>query len=662
MLVITAAGEAIGWPFLRGPLEQQLTRRLQTAVKIDGPFHMRLVWRPQLAAARLFVANAPTFNTPHLIEAEKLQVSWRWADLWSRAPHAPWPLRQLTAQRLDAHLVRLSDGQTNWQPRAEAQTQKGPMQKEASVLPVATRHLALGSGQLSWRDDVLQTRVAAQFMLRDDANAPDAFQGRASGTWQGQPLALEAASGNVQALVGSTGNEQPLVPVFVQGRWGQTEARFRGIAGDMLDGASLNGSLLVRGPSLARLGELLGITLPDTPAYGLAGALRHRGDVWELDAADARIGRSRLAASLALQRGIARPQLTGRVNARLLRLQDLGPAIGASAPADVAGPAGVLDPSEVVAPVAGLQRTRAASPVAGRVLPDRRFDLPSLRVMNADVTLEVERLETSTDDGVEPLTALHTAIVLEDGVLTLGDLRATVAGGQLSGRTSLDATQPGRAARWDADLRMKGVRVERWVNGLRQAADGRSDTRLLSGALDLRIDVRGDGQSTADILSSLDGRASARLRDGRFSHLLIEAAGLDIAQALGVWVRGDRMLPLRCARVDASMTDGVAALLRADVDTDDSLMRLTGRVDLRDETLALRAHVRPKDFSPLSLRAPIVVGGTLAAPEVGIEGQRLAGRLLAAAALAAAAPVGALLPLLEFGDPTEAADPCAATS
>jgi AsmA family protein len=125
-------------------------------------------------------------------------------------------------------------------------------------------------------------------------------------------------------------------------------------------------------------------------------------------------------------------------------------------------------------------------------------------------------------------------------------------------------------------------------------------------------------------------------------------------------VRGDRPLPLRCARVNTAIQHGIAHLHNALFDTTDSTIRVTGQISFADESLALRSEVKPKDFSPLSLRAPIVVGGTWADPQLGIEGRRLAPRLLAALALAAVAPPAALLPLLEFGkDDAQGSDACA---
>jgi len=180
----------------------------------------------------------------------------------------------------------------------------------------------------------------------------------------------------------------------------------------------------------------------------------------------------------------------------------------------------------------------------------------------------------------------------------------------------------------------------------------------VSGELRGGVKLDGRGRSTAEILSTLDGKVHATLRDGTISHLVMEAAGLDIAQALGVLVRGDRPLPLRCAVVDLAVKNGVAQTQRAVLDNRDSVLRIEGTIDLRDEQLALRARARPKDISPFTVRSPLVVTGTFTKPKFGVEATPIAGRVLAAAALAAIAPPAAVLPFIDPGERGQS-DPCA---
>jgi len=103
--------------------------------------------------------------------------------------------------------------------------------------------------------------------------------------------------------------------------------------------------------------------------------------------------------------------------------------------------------------------------------------------------------------------------------------------------------------------------------------------------------------------------AQARVgRDkGSISHLLTEAAGLDIAQGLGVLLSGDKNLTLNCARLDGSFKAGVLRPRTAVIDNRDSRITIDGRVSLADETLDLRVAAHPKDFSLLTLRSPVRV-------------------------------------------------------
>lgn len=74
-------------------------------------------------------------------------------------------------------------------------------------------------------------------------------------------------------------------------------------------------------------------------------------------------------------------------------------------------------------------------------------------------------------------------------------------------------------------------------------------------------------------------------------------------------------------------------------------------MSLRDETLALRLRAAPKDVSPLALRTPVHIEGTLAHQRLRLDSGPLLARLLPAAVLGAvAAPLAALLPLIDVGD------------
>ncbi|HPU54642.1 MAG TPA: AsmA family protein, partial [Burkholderiaceae bacterium] len=282
---------------------------------------------------------------------------------------------------------------------------------------------------------------------------------------------------------------------------------------------------------------------------------------------------------------------------------------------------------------------------------------------------------------IAPLKSLRAHVLLEQAVLQLQNVDATVAGGRITGSTRLDAR--GQPARWAADLRFAKVDVAAWIRALqgansggRQSADPRTLRQqrqaarqggdqpvraYLTGELSGAIDMTGSGRSTAEILGSLDGQARFALGEGTMSHLVTEVAGLDVAQALGVFVRGDKSLPLRCARVQLVSQHGLVRLRQAVMDSRDSTFFATGQINLKDESLALRVLVKPKDFSLMSLRAPLTVEGTLGSPDVGIDAGELTAKVLGALGLGAiATPAAALLMLIDPGSKSSK-DPCVQT-
>lgn len=312
------------------------------------------------------------------------------------------------------------------------------------------------------------------------------------------------------------------------------------------------------------------------------------------------------------------PLLSGRLGGARLVLADLGPAVGAPA---AGAPAATRD---------------------DRVIPDRRFDLPSLRAMDANVLVEISVFDAGTSL-IEPLSPVRAHILLADGVLSISDFDGRTADGRVLGYLQLDGR--GTQALWTADLRALGIDLSQWLR-LKRNGDA---PPYLSGKLDGLVKVTGRGRSSAEILGSLNGDIRAHLRDAAVSHVAIEVAGLDVAQALGVLVKGDDALPILCNVADLDVVNGVATPKVFIVNTRDSTVWIDGTVSLKSEALDLRAVVSPKDFSPLTLRTPVHVGGVLGKPKVSLEMGKLVGKAGAAALLALLNPLAAIVPFVDPG-------------
>ena len=442
-------------------------------------------------------------------------------------------------------------------------------------------------------------------------------------------------------------------PVVLNATIGRAHVRFNGVAADALHLTSLRGRFDVDGPSLAAVGDPLGVTLPTTEPFKTRGSLAKVGQVWKADFDDAAIGESRLRGSFTFDRGKKPvPLLTGRVEGPRLVLADLGPAIGTQPrTAPPAAPA-----ASVPAATAPAASVPAKGDSGRKVLPDRPFDLPSLKAMDADVLFDIAYLDLGTAL-LEPLKPLRTHLRLQGGVLTLNEIDARTAEGRLTGGLQLDGRNP--QALWTADLQLLGVRLDRWLHLARKG----DAPPWISGLMDGQVKVSGKGRSTAQILASLSGAMRFHLRNASISHLAVEAAGIDPAQALGVMIRGDDALTINCNVADLAVENGLARPRIFVIDTRDSTIWFTGSLSLASEALDLTAVVSPKDFSPLTLRTPIHVKGTFSAPSVSLDKGTIGTKVGAAALLALLNPLAAVIPFIDPGaqdDAKREAAQCAA--
>jgi AsmA family protein len=636
VLTAVALGELVGWPFLKGPLEHQIRSRAGVDIALDGRFHTRLLVQPMMRVERIVVGAGGGVEVPHLLAADNLAVRWRWGDLWRASQGAALRVRSLQADRIDAHAVRLASGAASWDIVPRDPDAPHPADTSPTPMPEIER-LVLREGEIAFRDEMLDVEVNAAIRRSTDPNEPMPWQATATGRYRGAPIALQAqASNDLPLLLQTGGEETPLLPLQLSGRIGSTELRFEGAAGALWAGQGLVGQLDISGDSLQASAAPLGVTLPDTPPFKLSARVARQGATWSVESDSATVGSSSLTAQLQFQTDTQPPRLTGELGGTRLALADLAPAVGADQP-----------PRR-----------------ADRVLPDERFDVPTLGQMDADVRVDLKQLDFGTPT-LAPVQDLRLHLRLANSRLTLSELRARVAGGTLSGSTAFEVK--GEVPQWEAALRFAEVDLDSWIRGLskgdaKDAKGGQPDARAyMSGTLDASAQLRGQGRSVAEILGSANGLLNARITDGRLSQLVTEAAGLDAAQALGMWIQGDESLKLNCAALDAVVQDGVVKSRHAVLDNADSTLRIQGGLSFKSEAIQLRMVSEPKDFSPLSLRSPVTVSGQLQAPSVGIEARSLLTRAAGALALGSVAPPAALLAFIDVGNADDPA-PCRPTS
>ena len=651
LIALIALGEWLGWPFLAGPLERVLSNKLDRRVTVSADaepntshekFRVRFIGGFSLYAPQFEIAAPAWSTTPHLLLARKVALKLRYIDLWHAYKGQQLRVRSLQADMLDGQFERLADGRATWQlgpdPTAET-TQPLPVfdhvqvkqatvnYQDAPFMIDAQGRLSLLAGTSMPTTPTASASSAVAIDSQADTSPGTIVQANVTGKYRNLPLKIDLDASGELPWATQEANQKIPVQINLDATIGNANLVFKGNASDALNFNGLKGDFSVKGPSLAAVGQPLGVTLPTTRAFRTNGMVSKQEGTWHVVVDDATVGGSKLNGDFTYEAARKVPLLSGQLNGPRLLLVDLGPAIGTTPATNELSAAPVTTPTKQ----------------KGKVLPSRPFDLASLRVMDADVMINIGSVDLNTTL-LEPLRPLHAHLLLKDSVLTLGDLDTRVGDGSLKGKVSLDGR--GSEALWNTNLHWEEVRLERWIHQVRKNGSPPYVTGRLNGITNLK----GQGRSTAEILGSLQGRFRTELRKGSVSHLAIELAGLDLAESLGVLLKGDDALPVECAVADLNATKGLFHPRLLVVDTTASTVWVDGSVSLATEALDLRAVVSPKDFSLLALRTPLRVRGTFADPKISLEKKPLARQLAGALLLSLVNPLAAWLPLVDRGD------------
>src|SRR5439155_14702823 len=199
-----------------------------------------------------------------------------------------------------------------------------------------------------------------------------------------------------------------------------------------------------------------------------------------------------------------------------------------------------------------------------------------------------------------PIDDLNAKLSLNDGVLKFEPTVFGVANGRVEIYSTFDASK--RLPKVNIDARLKQLDLQRFLGNSAFA-------QKTIGPIGGRIALSGTGESFRELMATASGNTFLVMSGGEISELLVELAGLDVAHTLGVVVRGDKPIPIRCALLDLQGENGQMGVQTLVFDTANSVVSGEGKIDLRDEKVNIVVLPVPKDFSPLSLRSYIRVTG-----------------------------------------------------
>jgi uncharacterized protein involved in outer membrane biogenesis len=252
---------------------------------------------------------------------------------------------------------------------------------------------------------------------------------------------------------------------------------------------------------------------------------------------------------------------------------------------------------------------------------------------------------------------LNTHLVMNNGVLTLNPLNFNFAGGSVTSHIKLDGSSGGKgkgdAIKATLDATARQIKIKQLfpaVEKIQQATAGDiyAETKLSA-----------TGDSVAEMLAKSNGEVKGLVSQGVVSKLLLEEAGLNVGNIIVTKLFGDKQVQLNCLASDLAVTNGVAQTRTFVLDTQEAIVDIDGWVNLNNEQMNLRVKPETKALRLFTLRTPFYVKGTFKKPDLSLDKKVLAIKGGAAAALAVvAAPVAALLPLINTGPGHDS--PCAA--
>jgi AsmA family protein len=635
------------WDVLRGPLNRYVSDKTGRHFEITRKLDVKLGRVTRVIADGIEFANPEWAKDPHLVKAEGAEIQIELLPLLKR--HIVMPRIELREPQLGLQIE--PDGRRSWALGRDTSDPKNIPDIGALVVDKGTVHYIDSEHGADIRTDfaidgpltlpAARRAEAASSQQAAAAAAPNTPAAQtasaemplsfdAKGTWQKEPFTAKGRTGNVLYLSAPLQNPFPLE---VDAAAGATRLRARGAIASLatLDGADAIFDL--QGKNLADLYKLVGVVLPSTPRYALHGHMSKKGEVWQVRDIKGKLGNSDMAGELAFDRAQKVPHLAGKLRSNSLDFDDLAPVVGL--PEQPRTAAAKQAAGTDVGP--NGKKVKKPRDPNKKVLPTTPLDLARLKAMNSEVTYSAAHVKNA---GKMPLDRMAMQVRLKNGVLQLDDVNLGIAGGTVAGKLRIDSHSNPAVA--EVHLNGRSLELSKMFRDINL-------TKTSFGRIHTDIDLKGRGNSVAQMLGGATGNVAMLMGKGQISNLLLEIAGLDGAEIIRFLLRGDANVPVRCAATAFDVTKGLMTSRALVLDTTDTVVYGEGTVNLASESIDLYFRPYPKDASFLSLRSPLRVRGTLGAPDAGPDKSALATRAAAALALGAINPLLALAATIETG-------------
>ena len=600
--------EAIGRPFeIAGPLSLTWEKPATAMSEHDKTWRDYIPW-PHLVANDVHVGN-PKGMDGQMASVKQFSFSLNPLALLDKRITIP----VLRFEAPNVELIRGADNKNNWTFQQE---------QKPSPWKLDLERIIFTKGVIHYKDAIEKADVTANVDLIDgDQTYGVRFD--LKGRYNDGPVTGNGKAGAVLSL------KQQTTPFPLQAdlRFGSVHIAFEGTLTKPAQLAALDMRLKLSAPSMARLYAIIGVVLPETPAFRtegrLIGALDGKRSRWTYDKFSGRVGSSDISGHLDYQMGEPRGMLSGNVVSKLLQFADLGPLIGADSNASKAA------------------RGAAAVQPTGKVLPVETFRTERWNAIDADVHYAAQAIIRAEK---LPIHKLSTHLIMKNGVLSLAPLTFDMAGGTLNSTIKLDGSgrEGKKAIRATAKVSARHIKIKELFPTI-------AAIQATVGEINGDAQLSATGNSVASLLAGSNGEIKTMINQGTVSKLLLEQMGLNIGNVILTKLFGDKQVQLNCMATDFAVTDGLMKTRVFVVDTEEAIIHASGTINLDNEMLDLTLRPETKGLRIFSLRAPLYVKGPFSKPDVSVDKGVLAVKAGGAILLGLAAPLAALIPLVNAG-------------
>ncbi len=287
-----------------------------------------------------------------------------------------------------------------------------------------------------------------------------------------------------------------------------------------------------------------------------------------------------------------RPSIKGKLNAKKLDPDDFRFA-----------------PASQEKPPAQNASTNKDKEGKDRLFSHTPLDLKNLKALDAKLEITI----TDFAFGLFPLQDVKTSLSLENGVLVLSPLSAAVAGSRLGGQIALDASAPESKL----DIFLKGDNLD-----FAKLFDFASIGDLISGKVNMDLDLKTSGQSSHDLASHANGRFNLLMDTGTLSSSGVKNLAGTLVDIFLPGVRSLASPGINCMAARYTVTNGLVETKGLLIDMDNTTVAGSGTVNLPDEHINMRLRTRPKGVGLGAIVPPMKIDGSLTSPEFTLDAGR----------------------------------------